>query len=237
MFGTNEPCAAERASSSRSPRAEANRKNAQRSTGPKTEAGKAISSRNSFKHGLYSKEFCLSFEDAAALDALKADLFRQHQPANPTEELLVNEMAEQYWRMRRARELERVFLDSDGILTHIAAAQRMMTAAERGFFKALNTLRELQKERGFVPQALEAESLEPEAVASEAEGPGSGDPGFVSQNGSEPLHESLEWEDETPQTLDEFLAARAARQSPAPPASSQQICPDPEIVSVAPHVS
>ncbi len=75
-------------------RLEANRANAQLSSGPKTEQGKAISSQNSFKHGLYSTRLVLGGEDPAQLDALKATLFAEHQPANETEALLVQEMAE-----------------------------------------------------------------------------------------------------------------------------------------------
>jgi hypothetical protein len=132
----------------------ANRANAQKSTGPKTAEGRANSSRNSFKHGLYSKRLVTSREQAAALDALKADLRAEHQPANQTEEILVNELAEQFWRLRRARALEARLLDGDSfIIPHVDAAQRMMSSAERGFHKALSALRQLQKARGFVPQS------------------------------------------------------------------------------------
>ena len=44
------------------------------STGPRTAEGKAASSQNSFKHGLYSKQLVIQGEDPAELDALKADL-------------------------------------------------------------------------------------------------------------------------------------------------------------------
>ena len=134
----------------------ANRANAQKSSGPKSEEGKARSSRNAFKHGLYSKQLVLPGEDPAALDQLKADLRAEHQPINETEEILVNEMAEQYWRLRRARRLEAELLSAEQVvLTHLAAIQRMMSSAERGFHKALNVLRQSQKARGFVPQKAE----------------------------------------------------------------------------------
>jgi hypothetical protein len=41
-------------------------------------------------------------ENPAELDALKADLHAEHQPTNTTEDILVNEMAEQYWRISEA---------------------------------------------------------------------------------------------------------------------------------------
>src|SRR5262245_9407322 len=144
-------------------RAAVNRANAQHSTGPKTPEGRANSSRNSFKHGLYSKQLVLSTEDAAALDALKADLRAEHQPANTSEEILVNEMAEQCWRLRRARALEVTALENNSSLPLLTAVQRMMSSAERGFHKALTALRQLQKDRG-------AENSAPEQI------------GFVSQN-------------------------------------------------------
>src|SRR5581483_5832912 len=116
----------------------ANRANAQKSIGPKSEEGKSRSSRNSFKHGLYSKQLVLPGEDPTALDQLRADLRAEHQPINTTEEILVNEMAEQYWRIRRFRRYEVTAWetpDPDRSLKLLAQIQRLMSAAERGFHK------------------------------------------------------------------------------------------------------
>ncbi len=124
---------------------EANRVNSQSSTGPNSEAGKAVSSQNAFKHGLYSQRICTPSENPAELDALKADLIAEHQPAGSTEAILVNEMAEHVWRIRRAREYEAVVLGSGFDLARLAAVQRMMSSAERGFHKALKALQELRK--------------------------------------------------------------------------------------------
>lgn len=108
---------------------------------------------NSFKHSFPSRLVTRSDKEAASLDALKADLRAEHQPANTTEEMLVNEMAEQFWRLRRARAFEANLLDGDGfIIPHVDAVQRIAASAERGFHKALRALRQLQKDRGFVPQ-------------------------------------------------------------------------------------
>jgi hypothetical protein len=143
-------------------RAEINRENAQHSTGPRTLEGKANSSQNAFQHGLYSKLLVIPGEDPAELDALKTDLRAEHDPVNTTEEILVNEMAEQFWRIRRFRDREaRLFLVEEGpqaalaMLKFMPVIQRMMSAAERGFHKALTALRQLQKDRGFVPHSSE----------------------------------------------------------------------------------
>jgi hypothetical protein len=171
-------------------RAAINRQNAEHSTGPKTVAGKANSSRNSFKHGLYSQELVTSDEEASALDALKADLRNEHQPVNLTEEILVNEMAEQFWRLRRARGFEANLLDNPLDLSRLAAVQRMMSSAERGFHKALATLRQFQKERGFVPQATVHQDADSENgfVPQNAPSP---EIGFESQNDNAPVTSTL----------------------------------------------
>ena len=75
-------------------RAEVNRANAQHSTGPKSIIGKLRSSQNSFQHGLYSEQLVLPNEDPAEFDRLRATLRNEHQPANTTEEILVDELAQ-----------------------------------------------------------------------------------------------------------------------------------------------
>jgi hypothetical protein len=135
----------------------ANQANSQKSTGPKSADGKARSSRNSFKHGLYSKELVLPNEDPAELDQLRSSLRAEHQPINTTEEMLVNDLAENFWRLRRMREFETRAMQPENIhVWHdsglLAVVQRTMASAERGFHKTLASLRRLQKDRGFVPQ-------------------------------------------------------------------------------------
>jgi hypothetical protein len=135
----------------------ANRANSKRSTGPSSAEGKARSSRNSFKHGLHAKDLVLPNEDPAELDRLRASLRAEHQPVNTTEEMLVNDLAENFWRLRRMREFEtRAMLPENIVDWHqtglLAVVQRTLASAERGFHKSLAALRRLQKDRGFVPQ-------------------------------------------------------------------------------------
>lgn len=137
-------------------RQQANRRNAQLSTGPRTEAGKAAPSRNSFKHGTYSRQLVVPGEDPGALDILRASLFAEHQPSNTTERILVNEMAEHYWRLKRFRRIEAALYRESAAnptlpLSQLFAVQRFMTNAERSFHKSLAALRALQRARGFVP--------------------------------------------------------------------------------------
>jgi hypothetical protein len=170
-----------KAAKSKKTRAAVNRANAQKSSGPKTEQGKAVSSRNSFKHGLYSKAIVIPGEDPAAFEALRADLAAEHRPVGLTEEMLVDEVAQHYWRMKRFRSLDAQIYKSNGLnedggtaidtgnwvkcidLGLFTSIQRALNSAERSFYKALNTLRELQKARGFVPATAQAAAGAPVA--------------------------------------------------------------------------
>ena len=88
----------------------ANRNNAKKSTGPRTEEGKARAAKNSLKHGLLARDTVLPGEDPADFDrqlsALEADI----QPANSLEFELVRQIADAQWRMRRLTRLETGFL-------------------------------------------------------------------------------------------------------------------------------
>ncbi|MBV9760714.1 MAG: hypothetical protein JO340_09125 [Acidobacteriaceae bacterium] len=139
----------------------ANQANSLKSTGPKSPDGKARSSRNSFKHGLYSKQLVLPHEDPGELDRLRASLRAEHSPINTTEDILVNELAENFWRLRRMREREAAAMQPGSFGTSVelgllAIIQRTMASAERGLHRSLTALRRLQKDRGFVPQISEA---------------------------------------------------------------------------------
>lgn len=92
-------------------RVRANQENAQHSTGPNTEAGKATSCLNNFRHGLAGNSFTvLDFEDQDEFDALLCGLRAEHQPSTVTETILVQKMAQSYWLSKRAVYLQRSVL-------------------------------------------------------------------------------------------------------------------------------
>lgn len=84
----------------------ANQSNSQASTGPRTEAGKAASSRNSTKHGLSSEFTVLSHENPEEFQELLANMFVDFNPTNDHEEYLVTLMAQARWREARCRRFE-----------------------------------------------------------------------------------------------------------------------------------
>lgn len=83
----------------------ANRANAQRSTGPRTPAGKARSRWNTLTHGALAQALIPpaleGLESRAAFDELLASLRVSLAPASPLEEMLVERIAVSYWRLAR----------------------------------------------------------------------------------------------------------------------------------------
>ena len=101
----------------------ANRKNAQLSTGPKTALGKAKSSLNAVKHGIFTKE-CLkniSDEEAHDYETLRLGVFESLKPKNQMQAILCDKIAIDVWRLRKvlayeqgAMQLETLNLDMSG---------------------------------------------------------------------------------------------------------------------------
>jgi hypothetical protein len=90
---------------------DANRKNALRSTGPKTPEGKAAVARNAIKHGLLARDLVLPGEQRQDCEAVFAALAQDLQPAGATEEFLVQQMASAQWRLQRFTRIETGLLD------------------------------------------------------------------------------------------------------------------------------
>jgi len=89
----------------------ANRANALVSTGPRTAAGKAVSSRNARRHGLLSSQVVLESEDPQELASLRKDLVAHLSPVGSLEELLVDRIVTGFWRLRRANRVERALME------------------------------------------------------------------------------------------------------------------------------
>jgi hypothetical protein len=85
---------------------EANRRNAQHSTGPKTEAGKKRSRRNALRHGLSAETVIGMLEDAEDYKAFEASVAAGFQASTAVERELVLRLASLLWRLRRATAIE-----------------------------------------------------------------------------------------------------------------------------------
>lgn len=88
----------------------ANRRNALKSTGPRTPQGRAVSKRNALKHGILSKQVLvqgLNLEESEReLKALHLRFWEELRPEGPIEEMLVDQIVTAHWRLRRALRAE-----------------------------------------------------------------------------------------------------------------------------------
>ena len=156
----------------------ANKANAQHSTGPQSQAAKDAVRHNATKHGLTSQRLIIPGEDPAAFESLAADLAQSYHPANLHEEILVNQIAENLWRLLRARGIEtatfKICMPSLKPAPIIPGAIRLRTPAngseaaarafednahafdnlrryeaaiERAYYRAIDHLMKLQKDR------------------------------------------------------------------------------------------
>ena len=87
-------------------RIDANRRNALRSTGPRTPAGKKRSSRNALKHGLCAEFAHLPGECGATFSIFVEELREQFQPRSIMQKTLFPQIADLIWRMNRMPEAQ-----------------------------------------------------------------------------------------------------------------------------------
>ncbi len=147
-------------------RLEANRLNAQKSTGPKTPKGKAKAAQNAVSHGLTASRPVLSIEDKDEFDCFANDILVWLDPQNPIETLLARRIAILSWRLQRAAVYETLVLDNllqnqpesadaddnpGKILTAdfqnqqtLTKVQNYETRLERSMLRCLNTLRRIR---------------------------------------------------------------------------------------------
>ena len=86
---------------------EANRRNARMSTGPKTEAGKAVSSANAISHGLTAAgDVLLQDESVDAFEEMQRDMLADLDPRGALQGMLARRIVQLLWRLDRAARLE-----------------------------------------------------------------------------------------------------------------------------------
>jgi hypothetical protein len=152
---------------------DANRLNAQKSTGPTSPEGKAASSLNALKSGIDAWSHVIPGEDPAELEALTAAYLLHYRPAGPTQLSLVDTLISTEWIQRRLRRVEAQLWNYrveclDQNLTHaefvdasiqhnsplghsyqdaidpFARIQRRIDATNRMYLRTLKVLQELQ---------------------------------------------------------------------------------------------
>ncbi|MGE5295463.1 MAG: hypothetical protein ACM3VT_11600 [Solirubrobacterales bacterium] len=85
---------------------QANRSNAQKSTGPRTPQGKAAASQNAVKHGLLAEQVVIHGEDPAEFDLYREGMLAELAPEGTVEAMLAERAVSLAWRLRRAERLQ-----------------------------------------------------------------------------------------------------------------------------------
>jgi len=145
----------------------ANRLNALRSTGPRTEEGKAITRYNALTHGLLASDIVLRDENRVDFDKFR-DQLGSSLPVNPegqVESELLDQLTLRMWRLRRCAKIEagifnNAFREEEVVRAHdkwgaafahgaatFACISRYEAQMDRSVLKILGELRRLQEER------------------------------------------------------------------------------------------
>jgi len=93
-------------------RINANRLNAQKSTGPRTAEGKAAVAQNAVKHGLSARCDVIRGEDQKEFEQYREEMFWELNPAGVMQSRLTERIVSLAWRLRRAERLQNEAFDA-----------------------------------------------------------------------------------------------------------------------------
>ena len=132
---------------------EANRQNAQKSTGPRTDAGKAKSAANSYRHGFFAKRLFLNIEqwakDKADYETVAKGLIKHYQPQGFMENFWVEKIATEALRFARVVQHEQKVFEWTAPFENRSpnSIVRYQAAINRQMFQAIQELERLQANR------------------------------------------------------------------------------------------
>jgi len=150
---------------------DANRVNATHSTGPRTDEGKAQSSRNAVRHGLTSKHFIVREDEQEEFAALKESLIEELAPSTAVTWQLFTHLLHAAWNMQRVRRIEAELfsnnidpLANESCRHQIELLMRYHARSERSYYRALREYRDYLTNlalRDTLPHQLLTESALP----------------------------------------------------------------------------
>jgi hypothetical protein len=143
---------------------QANRRNARKSTGPKTEEGKAQSRVNALRHGLTAGQAVLPHEDEDDYEKLREGMLESYAPADSAELALVEELVNAYWRLLRLHRVENRYWEhlggcynraDEGIAEALLQSPdkqtrnffRYYAQVERSYYRALAAANQIKREK------------------------------------------------------------------------------------------
>lgn len=183
---------------------DANRRNAQLSTGPQTPEGRAAVRHNALTHGLTAQDIVFPKENKQEFEDFFASFDAEYQPAGPTENLLLKQVVINAWRLERLQGMETSFFELGAIDCSKSLAERYKNTdahdlhafvfrndareddvlsrlaryesrLQRSFYKALHELQRLQELRATPANAMSDPETPPVSPAPDST-PDSGDP-------------------------------------------------------------
>ena len=140
-----------------------------KSTGPRTVEGKARSSQNALKTGIYSHSQIIPGEDPADHEKLTGEYYLRYQPFSPAQRDLLDRVIHSAWMLRRfsrvstqiwlyklpdlfkpnpTSQLGQAFL---AVGNHFGRLQRLINSTQRNFDLALAELDRLQTAESSLP--------------------------------------------------------------------------------------
>ena len=181
---------------------QANRLNAQKSTGPRTPAGKQVSRFNALKHGVDARQTVIPGENQADLECLAAEYQDEICPQTAIERYLVDTLILSDWLRRRLQhaqaELYTVMAGRPGLVGPLSYAWqsdaagsntlqkvfRQLSTLDRSYLRALTEIRRLKEDSAEAepeaePEPAAAQPSKPQAMSAAAT-PQTGGLGFVS---------------------------------------------------------
>ena len=90
----------------------ANRRNAQKSTGPRSTQGRASVSQNAVKHGLLTRQDVITSESQADFDLYRERMLAELAPASPMESMLAERIVTLSWRLKRVCRIQNQTIDA-----------------------------------------------------------------------------------------------------------------------------
>ena len=90
----------------------ANRRNAQKSTGPRSQKGRAAVSQNAVKHGLLARKDVIRSESQADFDRFRRRILDELTPDTPMESVLAERIVSLAWRLKRVGRIQNQTIDA-----------------------------------------------------------------------------------------------------------------------------
>ena len=171
---------------------QANRQNAQKSTGPNTPEGREAIRFNALTYGLRTRETIIPTENAKEYSDLWDELDAEWQPQTRTERIYLETMVTSQWLLKRIADSEsRIYEDIKNVeerFKMLAYVYKQRAQLERSFRTAVADLQQSQKERKAVrtqpPQA--AQPAKPaSAPATKPAAPQAPPPDYVMSQGAD----------------------------------------------------